>query len=62
MDKKKPQSEDPNPNSNPNPSDNFGQIVPDINGHVSVGIGGGFTIDPMDGKVGISIGGFGIEL
>lgn len=47
----------------PEEESNLGKPVIDINtGHVSIGLGSGITIDPIDGSIGISIApGFGIE-
>lgn len=43
-----------------NSTGNAGQLAFDSSGP-SIGIGGGLTIDPADGSLGISMGGFNID-
>ena len=41
---------------------NVGQPAIDPNGGIAIGIGGGLTINPSDGHLGMSVGGINLEL
>lgn len=39
----------------------FGEPVISTDGNLDIGIGGGLTIDPSDGSLGMKIGGIGVD-
>lgn len=42
--------------------DNVGEIMISTDGNLDIGIGEGFTIDPLDGSLGGDVGGISIDL
>jgi hypothetical protein len=38
-------------------ADNSSSVTVNTEGHMSIGLGGGLSIDPVDGSIGIQVGG-----
>jgi hypothetical protein len=49
------------PRRNSEPSDNVGDVTLNTEGDISVGIGGGLSIDTSDGSLGVQVGGITID-